>query len=85
MSDKDNLRLSVIMNSITDIERISDHALSIAMEARKLNDNPGSFSDLAMQELGVYTSALKHIINLTYEAYKDENTTLARDVEPLKR
>ncbi len=84
MSDKDNLRLSVIMNSITDIERISDHALSIAIEARKLNDNPGSFSDLAMQELGVYTNALKHIINLTYEAYKDENTTLARDVEPLE-
>lgn len=84
MNDRDNLRLSVIMNSISDIERISDHALGIAMEAKELHESPASFSDLAMEELAVYTRALKDIIGLSYEAYKEENVSLARNIEPLE-
>ena len=84
MNDQDNLQLSIIMNCISDIERISDHALGIAMEARDLNDAPMRFSPLAMEELAVYTSALQDIIGLTYDAYKNEDVTLAKDIEPLE-
>jgi len=84
MTDKDNLRLSIIINSISDFERISDYALGIAMEARKLYESPMRFSPLAMEELGIYTHALEDILALTLNAYTNEDTELAKSIEPLE-
>ncbi len=84
MTDKDNLRLSIIINSISDFERLSDYALGIAMEARKLNDSPMGFSALAMEELDIYSRALKDIVAMTLKAYTDEDTELAKSIEPLE-
>ncbi len=84
LTDADNKRLSIIMNSTTDFERISDHALGIAMEAQKLDASDVGFSGLAIKELEVYCRALKDIVRLTLEAYRDEDENKARCIEPLE-
>lgn len=81
---RDAGRLSTVMNCLADIERISDHALGIAMEARDLVEVGGGFSDLALKELDVYTAALRRIVDLTYESYRTEDVASARLVEPLE-
>lgn len=84
LADDDNKRLSIIMNSITDFERISDHALGIAIAAKKLEGSDMSFSELALKELEVYTRALSDIVRLTLEAYRNEDIKKARCIEPLE-
>lgn len=84
LTDADNKRLSIIMNSTTDFERISDHALGIAMEAKKLDNSEMRFSELAIKELEVYRRALSDIVLLTLEAYRDEDEAKAKCIEPLE-
>lgn len=84
LTDDDNKRLSIIMNCTTDFERISDHALGIAMEAKKLDGSEMCFSEAAIGELAVYVRALRDIVQLTLAAYRDEDEDKAKSIEPLE-
>lgn len=84
LQDADSRQLNIIMNCLADMERISDLALNIVMEARDLNEVNQSFSSNAMEELAVYAAALSRIVTVTYEAYKNEDTHQAALVEPLE-
>lgn len=84
LTDENNKSLSIIMNGTTDFERISDLALDIAMQAKKMDGTELRFSDLALRELEVYRRALSDIVHLTLEAYRDEDEDKARCIEPLE-
>ncbi len=84
LTDETNQSLSIVMNSTTDFERISDLALDIAMQAKKLEEPGMRFSDIALKELEVYRRALSDILKLTLDAYRDEDEEKARCIEPLE-
>ena len=84
MSEKDNHTVSIILQCLTEFERISDHAVNIAMSAKEMHEKDLEFSKKAMEELAVYTEAVRENIYLAVEAFKNEDKLQAIEVEPLR-
>lgn len=81
---RDSHTLSVMLHSIGDIERISDHAIAIGNAAKEIFDKNLAFSEAAVSELKVFSAAVQEIVRLTMEAMKTEDIALAQSVEPLE-
>ena len=84
LTEQQSRLVSVFLHTLTDFERISDHALNIAHSASEMHDKQMVFSEEAMQELTVMSGAIKEIIRTTVEAFLSQNLTLAGKVEPLE-
>lgn len=84
LSEKDSHTLNEILHCIGDFERISDHAVNIVEAAGEMQKKELSFSNKAKEELQVYTRAVQDVVNTSFRVFKEENRTLARDVEPLE-
>lgn len=84
LSQQDAETLSMILHSISDFERISDHAMNIEESARKIKDHGIQFSDKAKGELAVFERIVKDILSLSVQAFVNENSLLARDIEPME-
>lgn len=76
---------SLLLNSIGDIERISDHALNIVKSAKEINDKNIRFSNEGNNELRTMCNALCEIMELTYSAFETDDTEIAKRVEPLEQ
>jgi len=85
MNEQDGHELTKYLHMISDLERISDHAVNIMESARELHDKQISFSEEAKTELAVLIEAIREILNNTREAMQDENLVLAGKVEPLEQ
>lgn len=84
MQRKDSHTLSVLLHSIGDIERISDHAVKIAGAAQEIYHKNLSFSEAAVAELEVFSLAVREVVRVAMEAVRTENLVLASNVEPLE-
>lgn len=84
LSERDSQELSVLLHCIGDFERISDHALNIMQASREMHDKELEFSKKALEELKVFTSAIKDIVNASTLVFQEEDLQLARMVEPLE-
>ena len=84
ISKNDSQTLSIILHSISDFERISDHALNIIMSAKEIHEKGLSFSKNAKDEIKVLSQAVRDICNLTIESFCEESVEKAAHVEPLE-
>ncbi|MBQ9233269.1 MAG: Na/Pi symporter, partial [Lachnospiraceae bacterium] len=84
LSPKSSQQLAVLMHSISDIERISDHAINISDSAKEMSEKELSFSNKGVEEFVVFTQAVKDIVNMTFQIFEDENMSYALNVEPLE-
>ncbi|MBE5868556.1 MAG: Na/Pi cotransporter family protein [Lachnospiraceae bacterium] len=84
LTEEESQNLSVLLHSIGDFERISDHALNIKEAADEMHDKELEFSDKATEELQVFSSAVKEIMNLSFQVFEKEDTQMAMFVEPLE-
>lgn len=84
LSHEDSQKVSIALHVIGDLERISDHAITIADITRKMNTEGSEFSDKAKAELSVYSKAVRNIVAMTVEAYDKEDLQQATHVEPLE-
>lgn len=84
ISAKDGKSLSIILHTISDFERISDHARNVINSAKEINKKGLSFSKNAKDELDVLSRAVKDICKLTINSFCTENKELAAHVEPLE-
>jgi phosphate:Na+ symporter len=84
LQSRDSHTLSVLLHSIGDLERISDHAVAIVHAAQEVQEKRLSFSDSARSELRVISRAVTEIVFLTMDALKSWNLRLAEEVEPLE-
>ena len=82
LSVEDNRILNTILYSISDIERIADHALNVAEAAQEIQEKNISFSEQACAELAVLTKAVNDIIARVVKAYTNMDMTQAMKVEP---
>ena len=69
---------------VTEFERLSDHALNLAMCARSLEEDKISFSDPSLRELEVVRDLLNKIFNHTTSAFEKRDVAAARHIEPLE-
>lgn len=84
MSAKQNAEVSKFLHTISDFERISDHALNIAEGAKELHEKNLHFSDAASHELSVMEAALTEILTIAIDSFVNNDLQLAARVEPLE-
>ena len=84
LTAKQNEDVSKYLHTISDFERISDHALNIAEGAKELNEKNLSFSDAAAHELEVMEAALTEILSVAIRSFVNNDLQLAARVEPLE-
>lgn len=69
---------------VTEFERLSDHALNLAMCARNLVEDDIKFSDPALKELTIVRDLLNQIFEYTTKAFVKRDVASARKIEPLE-
>lgn len=77
--------MNYYFSAITEFERLGDHALNIAEIAAELHNKNSAFSKAALSELTVLWELLDTILNHTSEAFRKQNLTEARQIEPLEQ
>jgi len=85
MTDTQNRAVSQYLRAITDLERISDHALNIAEGAEELHEKNISFSDKGTKEMNTLMAAVGEIIDITFESFQNDDADTAYRVEPLEQ
>lgn len=84
LSERDSHTLSVILHCIGDFERISDHARNLMEAAREMHDKKLEFSDKAKKELRIFQRAVRDILHITMQSFREGDLEMARRVEPLE-
>lgn len=85
LTETESKVVSGLFHAITDIERIGDHCNNIAGLALDNIKRGSLFSDKAKQELNAMFDATLEILNITFQAYQEDNLELIRKVEPLEK
>ena len=82
LSVEDNRTLNTLLYTVADVERIGDHAVSVAKAALEMEEKQIDFSSQAKAELEVLGRAVTDILDRTVSAYADFNLQQALKVEP---
>ena len=82
LSVSDNRILNTLLYTISDIERIADHAVSVGEAALEMGEKKITFSDRAQGELEVLERAVSDILSRTVNAYRSLDLELAATIEP---
>jgi len=84
LTDEDSRTVTELLHTISDFERISDHAINMIEVAQEMERNSQNFSDSAKDDFSTLFAALTEISGLTVKAFADNDTELALNVEPLE-
>lgn len=79
-----NEKVSKYLHTLSDFERISDHAMNLAEVAQEIHSKKIAFSGDAKRELSVLTKALQEILDLSVTAFLNDDLEMAYAVEPLE-
>ena len=85
LTETQNKAVSQYLRTITDLERISDHALNIAERAEEMKEKNITFSDKAWKEMHNLIAAVSRILDITFEAFLSDDTEIAYRAEPLEQ
>ena len=84
LSAEDSRQVSKCLHTISDLERIGDHAQNIAEVAQEMHDKRIEFSGDADKDLDVINSAVREVVSITTKAFTTSDLELAKQVEPLE-
>ena len=76
-------QVSLYLHTIGDFERIGDHASYIAHMSNEMHDNHTDFSPAAWNELNIVMEAVREEINITCNAFLNDDKEAAHRVAPL--
>lgn len=82
LSVEDNRTLNILLYTISDLERIADHAVSVAKAGKEMSRKNIRFSPQALEELSVLEKAVMDIISNTVDAFQKQDLYQAMKVEP---
>lgn len=76
--------VSKILHTLSDFERVGDHAMNLAESAREIHERKIHFSDEGQRELNVLLEAVYEILRLSFNAFSANDLCQAYRVEPLE-
>lgn len=85
LNQRDSRTLSMLLHSIGDFERISDHSVNLVQACREMEEKKLTFSESAREELRIFTGAINEIMDLAFGAFEKEDLEQAKQVEPLEQ
>jgi len=84
LCEEDSNKVSQLMLTIGEYERMGDHACNILHVAQKLKDMDKKLSDEAMEELDIIINAVSEIYTLSFVSYRKDDLALSQQAEPLE-
>lgn len=84
INENDLKKISKILHTINDFERIGDHAINILDTAKEMHEKKIAFSSDAKEELENLNDAISEILSITVKSFKNDDIELAEIVEPLE-
>ncbi|MBQ3390350.1 MAG: Na/Pi cotransporter family protein [Firmicutes bacterium] len=84
LTQKQNEDIYQFLHAITDLERISDHALNIAESAQEIHEKGIVMEEEVRNELKVLEAALTEVVRLAVRALRENDHEAAHRVEPLE-
>ena len=85
LTETQNRAVSQYLRAITDLERISDHALNISESAEEMREKNVTFSDKAWREMENLITAIREIVTITFDSFLNDDVETAYRVEPLEQ
>ena len=79
-----NKEVSKLLHTISDFERISDHAVNISQAAAELFNEKLRFSDCAVEDVELMSLILKEIVGNVIDAFEQNKVEYAYKTEPLE-
>ncbi len=76
--------MSIFLHTLSDIERISDHALNIADCAKNSHETGVRLTEFGKREMIILGDAVQEVLMTTANAFADNDPVLAQRVEPLE-
>ena len=83
-TEGDDRQLDMLLQTIPSFERIGDYGTNLEELGEKLIAEGGSFSEKALQELNILTTAIMDILDTTVQALTENDNELAKTIEPLE-
>ena len=77
-------QVDMLMQSVPNFERIGDYATNFVELAQRLEAENTVFSEMAKQELRILSDAVKEIIQITVDAFTNDDNHAAKAIEPLE-
>lgn len=84
MNHADSQSVNILLHTISDFERISDHSVNIMEAANEIHAKDVAFSADAQEELQILEGAVQDLLNRTTEAFRKNDLRLASKVEPME-
>lgn len=84
LSESDSRKLNMLLHSVGDLERISDHAMNLADCAKEMNKKGQSFSAKATEELRIFSQAVQDIVDASVTVFETEDEEAAKAIEPFE-
>ena len=84
LTAEESTRVSELLHTLSDFERIGDYAVNVSESAVVLHDRNITFSSQARAELERLTAAVGETLDKTVACYQSRQRTLAVQVEPLE-
>ena len=85
LSDSESQESTELLKTIGDFERISDHAVNVLESAEELQSKGLSFSPAAMAEYETLARAIREILHLSLDGFRQNDAARAARVEPLEQ
>jgi len=82
--DSDDRQVDMLMQSVPNFERIGDYATNFVELAQRLKEEGAAFSGMAREEIKLLASAVKEIIQITVDAFVNNDNQAAKAIEPLE-
>lgn len=84
LSEPDSRKLTMLLHSVGDLERISDHAINLVDCAKKMDKKEQHFSEKATEELQIFSQAVRDIVSASVKVLKTEDEEAAKAIEPFE-
>ncbi len=84
LSEPDSRKLTMLLHSVGDLERISDHAVNLVDCAKVMDKKEQQFSEKATEELQVFSQAVRDIVSASVEVLRTEDMEAAKAIEPFE-
>ena len=83
-TEADDRQLDMLMQTVPNFERVGDYATNLVELAERLEKVDSCFSESAKQELSIIGSAVDEILQITVDAFVNDDNEAAKSIEPLE-
>ena len=83
-SEGEDRQLDMLLQTIPSFERIGDYGTNLQELGEKLASEGTAFSEKALKELEILTTAVNEVLSITVQALSEDDVELAKTIEPLE-